>query len=159
MLEITPALYLFSQDNVLTGLATQRDEAAQRVAQAAKRTILVVDDQQLIADTTALVLNGCGFRAVRAYNGHAALNMAIELKPDYVLTDIVMPGMNGVELAIEVRKHLPGTHIVLISGQAGITDLLRQAKDHGYEFDLLAKPIHPEKLVGHLKAMTPGFWT
>jgi len=157
MLEITPAVYLNSHDDVLNGLATQKSEAAQKSAQAVNPTILVVDDQHLIADTTALVLNGSGFRAVRAYEGDAALRMAIEIKPNYLLTDILMPGMNGVELAIAVRKLLPDTQIVLFSGQAGITDLLRQAKDHGYEFDLLAKPIHPEKLLGHLKAKTPAF--
>ena len=158
MFEITPALYLVLHDDVLNSLPTQRKEAAEKVAEAVKPSILVVDDLHLIADTTALVLNGSGFRAVRAYNGHAALDMAIELKPDYLLTDILMPGMNGVELAIAVRKHLPSTRIVLISGQAGITDLLRKAKEQGHEFDLLAKPIHPEKLVEHLKAKTSGFW-
>jgi FixJ family two-component response regulator len=69
-----------------------------------------------------------------------------------------MPGITGVDLAIGVRNQLPATVIVLISGQAGITDLLRQARNGGYEFNLLAKPIHPEKLLEYLKRKAPHFW-
>jgi len=57
-----------------------------------------------------------------------------------------------------VHNQLPATIIVLLSGQAGISDLLRQAKERGYEFSLLAKPIHPEKLVEYLKLKGPQFW-
>jgi len=122
------------------------------------RTVLVVDDQHLIADTTMAVLNLSGFRAERAYNGQMAMEMALRLRPDYLLSDIVMPEMNGVELAIEVRKQLPRTVIVLISGQAGVTDLLREAIRDGYDFDLLAKPMHPEKLTEYLKQKAPHLW-
>ena len=142
--------------NILRSAGEQ--ESTESSSQRRKPTILVVDDQQMIADTTATVLNQSGFRAEPAYSGQAALEIALRLRPDYLLTDIVMPGMNGVELAIRVRNHLPTTVIVLFSGQSGITDLLRQAKVDGYEFNLLAKPIHPEKLLEHLKREAPHFW-
>jgi CheY-like chemotaxis protein len=159
MLETSQQFYLSSQDTVRNALIAEELETPESDRRARKPTVLVVDDQHMIADTTAEVLNQSGFRAVRAYNGHSALDMALKLKPDYLLTDIMMPGMNGVELAIVIRKHLPATLIVLISGQAGITEILRQAKDDGHEFSLLAKPIHPEKLLEYLKKQAPQLWT
>jgi CheY-like chemotaxis protein len=158
MLEITSELYLFSHEDVLKSIAAEEQDGAGISRQLRKPTILVVDDQQMIANTTTMVLNQSGFRAECAYNGQSALERALNLKPDYLLTDIVMPGMNGVDLAICVRNQLPATVIVLISGQAGITDLLREAKDGGHEFNLLAKPIHPEKLLEYLKKKAPRLW-
>jgi CheY-like chemotaxis protein len=158
MLEIRSELYLFSYEDVLKGIAADEQEDTGISERLRKPTILVVDDQHLIADTTTMVLNQAGFRAERAYNGQSALELALKLKPDYLLTDIVMPGMNGVDLAISVRNQLPATVIVLISGQAGVTDCLRKARDQGYEFNLLAKPIHPEKLLEYLKQTAPHFW-
>lgn len=157
MLGINQEFYLFSQDDVRNALIAEQLETTESARWAGKPTILVVDDQHMIADTTAEVLNRSGFRAVRAYNGHSALDIALELRPDYLLTDIMMPGMNGLDLAIVIQKQLPATLIVLISGQAGIAEILREAKD-GHEFSLLAKPIHPEKLLEYLKKKAPQLW-
>ena len=144
-------IYRFADEIASRALASQKRKEKDKNLEVEKPTILVVDDQQLLADTTAEILNQSGFRASRAYAGQSALEIARKLKPDYLLTDILMPGMNGVELAIIVSKELPKTRIVLFSGQAGITDILRQAKEDGYLFELLAKPIHPEKLVERLR--------
>src|ERR1700738_5613719 len=62
---------------------------------ADKPTILVVDDQEIIADTTAEILNRFGFRAVRTYDAQTALQIAAKLNPDFLLTDVSMPIMNG----------------------------------------------------------------
>src|SRR5579863_9168956 len=83
-----------------------------------KPLVLVVDDERLIADTMTEILNRCGFQAVCAYDGSTALELAIEVHPDFVVTDVVMPNMNGVQLAIAIRKSLPSTEILLLSGQA-----------------------------------------
>jgi CheY-like chemotaxis protein len=63
----------------------------------------------------------------------------------------MMPLMNGVELAIAITKMLPSTKILLFSGQAGISDLLEEGHFQGYEFPLLAKPVHPLRLIEALK--------
>jgi DNA-binding NtrC family response regulator len=63
----------------------------------------------------------------------------------------MMPLMNGVELAIAVTKMLPNTKIVLFSGQAGISDIVEEGHAQGYEFPLLAKPVHPLRLIEALK--------
>jgi DNA-binding response OmpR family regulator len=113
-----------------------------------------VDDEETLANSTAEILNIAGFCAFVAYDGKAALDLAAELVPDIVLTDVVMPVMNGVDLAIAIRNTLPQTSIVLFSGQTGTTDILGKARAQGYSFELLAKPLHPLKLIEHLKKIS-----
>lgn len=155
MLDMTISeVYLFANEIVSKLNALEKRRTRSDVRSTSKPTILVVDDQPLIADTTRDVLNRLGFKAVSAYNGRSALKIAAKLKPDYLLTDVLMPGMNGVDLAIALQKEMPKTKIVLFSGQAGITDIVSKAQADGHTFDLLAKPIHPEKLLEHLKRKT-----
>jgi CheY-like chemotaxis protein len=115
--------------------------------------VLVVDDERLLADTTADILRRAGFTAKIAYDGFGALEMIASFHPDYLLTDIMMPGMNGVELAIATTRIHPSTKIMLFSGQAGISEILEDSKAKGFEFPLLAKPVHPTKLVEGLKRL------
>lgn len=113
--------------------------------------VLVVDDQRLIADTLAEILGNAGFDAVAAYDGFDALDKASRFHPQWVLTDVLMPRMNGVELAIAVRKNYPNSSILLFSGQAGISEILQEGHRQGYQFELIAKPIHPMRLIERLK--------
>ena len=71
------------------------------------KLVLVVDDEPSITMTTAAILELNGFKAVTANDGATALQLAVSLRPDLVLTDVVMPGMNGVQLAIALRENLP----------------------------------------------------
>jgi CheY-like chemotaxis protein len=114
-------------------------------------TVLVVDDERLIADTLAAILTEHGFVAFKAYGGEEAVRMAEALRPEIVLSDVLMPKMSGVEMAIHIKQSLPSTRIVLLSGQAATAELMRQAAAEGHNFELLAKPIHPEELVPRLK--------
>jgi CheY-like chemotaxis protein len=132
-------------------IAARKRRARSKRPAGDKPTILVVDDHKIIADTTAEILNRVGFRAVRTYDAQTALQIAAKLKPDFLLTDVSMPIMNGVELAIAITKLFPATKIVLFSGQAGVSDIVREGEEKGYVFDVVAKPIHPEKLMEHLK--------
>jgi hypothetical protein len=116
--------------------------------------VLVVDDDMRIADTTAEVLKLAGFEVEAAYTGDAALQIAARFRPDCLLSDVVMSGMNGVELAQAIQQRHPKTRIVLMSGQAGMSELLNQAEEQGLEFQVLAKPIPPRKLIEELR--NPG---
>jgi CheY-like chemotaxis protein len=115
--------------------------------------ILVVDDERVIADTVAEILEGAGFQAATAYDGWNALQVAGSLQPDYLLADVLMPRMNGVDLAMAIRKIYPTARILLFSGQAGITEILRAAQDQGFQFELIPKPIHPLSLIARLKEL------
>jgi CheY-like chemotaxis protein len=117
----------------------------------AKQSVLVVDDEPIIADTLCAILREHGFIANQAYSGEEALRVADEHHPDIVLTDVLMPNMSGVDMAIEIQERLPATRIVLLSGQAATAELMRRAADQGHHFELLAKPIHPEDLIARLK--------
>ena len=115
-------------------------------------TVLLVDDEPLIVDTLTEVLEGAGFQVLPAYDGWMALEKVAHCRPDHLLSDVLMPKMNGMELAMAVRQIYPSTRITLFSGQAGISDILLEGKRKGFEFELLAKPMHPLKVIEHLKA-------
>jgi DNA-binding response OmpR family regulator len=129
----------------------QKQKANYGTAKTRKATVLVVDDEHLIADTMTEILRRSGFDAICAYDGPSALELALRITPEFVLTDVVMPRMNGIELAIAIRKALPATEILLLSGQAGITELVEGGRKEGYLFELIAKPIHPERLLRRLR--------
>jgi CheY-like chemotaxis protein len=117
-----------------------------------KPRVLVVDDEQVIADTLAKILDLNGYDASAVYTGTAAVESARSLKPDLVISDVIMPDMNGIEAAISIRGFLPGCKILLFSGQAATADLLETARAQGHEFEILAKPVHPSDLLAKLKA-------
>lgn len=134
-------------DEIVRILTADLADTRATESQPARARVLVVDDERLIADTCAEILESAGLLARAAYDGRSALEAVAEFQPDYLLTDVLMPGMNGVELAIAVTKMLPAARILLFSGQAGISEILLQGHAQGYEFELLAKPMHPDKLV------------
>ena len=115
--------------------------------------VLVVDDERTIADTLVLILNNAGYAASAAYDGEMGLEMALLIPPELLITDVVMPGMNGVELAIAVAEVVPDCRILLFSGQAATNDLLKEAREAGHEFPVLAKPIHPTDLLAQASRM------
>jgi len=116
-----------------------------------KPRVLVVDDEQVIADTLAKILDLNGYDASAVYSGTAAVESARSLQPDLVISDVIMQDMNGIEAAIHIRGFLPGCKILLFSGQAATADLLENARAQGHEFEILAKPVHPADLLAKLK--------
>jgi CheY-like chemotaxis protein len=118
-----------------------------------KPFIVVADDERLIADTLVLILNSKGYAAQPAHDGTSALAICRQRAPDLVLSDVVMPGMNGIELAITIRQEFPRCHILLFSGQADTVEILEDAKRRGYGFELLAKPLHPEQLLTRIREL------
>jgi CheY-like chemotaxis protein len=120
-------------------------------AQRALPRVLIVDDERLVADTLTEILNSAGYHVATAYDGWTALEAASRFKPDYLLSDVLMPDMNGVELAIAMRTLHPALKIFLFSGQVGISEILLDGQRRGYQFELIAKPIHPLKLIERLR--------
>lgn len=109
--------------------------------------VLVVDDEKVIADTLSIILKKSGFSAITAYDGPTALRLANDLKPHLLITDVMMPGMTGIELAITMTHTIPECKILLFSGQAATVDLLEKARDAGYDFTTLTKPVHPTDML------------
>lgn len=112
--------------------------------------VMVVDDESSIADTLAEILSRSGYNTVAAYDGDSALETALLNPPEMLITDVVLPGMSGVELAITMRRIFPDCKIILFSGQASTADLLAAASREGHQFTLLSKPIHPADLLARI---------
>ena len=109
--------------------------------------VLVVDDEIAIADTLAIILSKNGFAAITAYEGKSAVEIARVIPPDLLLSDVAMPGMTGVDLAIALDEQISDCRVLLFSGQSLTVDILSNARARGYDFPMLTKPIHPSVLL------------
>ena len=114
------------------------------------RRVFVVDDEKCIADTLAAILQSRGYEATAFYNAESALAQCELLSPELVISDVVMPGMSGVDMAVLIRETHPTCKILLFSGHAGTADILEAARKKGHDFELLAKPVHPKDLLAKL---------
>ncbi|HVZ84572.1 MAG TPA: response regulator [Terracidiphilus sp.] len=115
-------------------------------------SILVVDDESSIADTLAEILMRSGYAARAAYDGDSALEAALLNPPEMLISDVILPGVSGIDLAITMRRIFPDCKIILFSGQASTADLLAAANREGHQFVLLNKPIHPTDLLARISA-------
>jgi len=112
--------------------------------------ILVVDDECAIADTLTEILKRSGFNAIAAYDGPSALDAALLNPPEVLITDVVLPGMNGIDLAISMRRIFTDCKVILFSGNAATSPLLETAMRAGHNFVLLTKPVHPGEMLAHV---------
>ena len=105
--------------------------------------ILVVEDNEDVGKFSTELLQDLGYATRRADNAKQALALiaADELAFDLVFSDVIMPGMNGVELATIIRERYPGLPVVLTSGYSSV---LAENADHGFE--LIQKPYSVEVL-------------
>lgn len=115
--------------------------------------VFVVDDENVIASTLAIILKQAGFAAVAFTNPIEAVASAEENAPDLLISDVMMPEMTGVDLAIQLQKIAPACKVLLFSGQAGTADLLEKARQDGYAFAILSKPVHPTDLLAALRTL------
>jgi CheY-like chemotaxis protein len=120
--------------------------------------IFVVDDEKAIAETLAIILGKSGFVATSFTNPLEALEKALMKSPGLLLSDVVMPVLSGVDLAVQIKEKCPNCKILLFSGQAETTDLLTAARKQGHNFPLVAKPIHPADLICRIRELiSTGF--
>ena len=113
--------------------------------------ILVVDDEEVVADTLSIILSRAGFATMTAYDGPTALELADAIPPELLISDVAMPEMNGVDLAVTLVNAQPSCKVLLFSGHATSADLLA-ARAAGYSFPLLTKPVHPADMLKRVLA-------
>jgi DNA-binding NtrC family response regulator len=111
-----------------------------------RSVVLVVDDERMVADTLTMIFDRAGFETFTAYNGKGALEIASGIAPDILVSDVDMPLMNGVELAMTMMRIVPKCRVLLFSGHATFADLA-SARASGYDFPLLPKPVHPSVMI------------
>lgn len=139
---------LLEQDELPMEIVPIDEVPAPDSEEGQRPVVLVVDDEEMIADTLGIILSRHGFAPMVAYDAESALEIASDIPPEVLLSDIVMPGMSGVALAIEMTRRVPDCKILLFSGQsAKMEDMLAEAREQGYDFTALTKPIHPTVLV------------
>jgi CheY-like chemotaxis protein len=118
--------------------------------QTTRKYVYVVDDEHIIANTLSAILRGSGYDAIALYSAEAAIASCERQHPDFVITDISLPGMNGIEMAMQLRTRFPKCGVLLFSGQVGTMELIEKAYEKGYDFELITKPVHPKDLLAKL---------
>jgi two-component system cell cycle sensor histidine kinase/response regulator CckA len=115
-------------------------------------TILVVEDEDLVRRVIERILGRLGYRLLLAANGEGALVLSRDhLEPiDLLLTDVVMPGMNGVDLAATVQRERPGIAVLFSSGYSE-EDISRSTPLGDAAVHLLPKPYTPRDLAGAVR--------
>jgi len=114
--------------------------------------VFVVDDEDVIASSLAMILRfQGGFHARSFTDPLEALQTARLEAPDLLISDVVMPQLSGIDLAIQLREYCPDCKVLLFSGQAATAELLESARARGYTFELLLKPVHPADLLAKIQ--------
>ena len=114
---------------------------------ASQLRILVCDDNVDAADTLASVLKLVGYNTTTAYDGHSALTVAEQIRPDIVLLDLGLPDKSGTEVARQIRSQPWGSHIWLIAVTGwGREDDRKRSREAGFD-EHLTKPVDPQELL------------
>jgi CheY-like chemotaxis protein len=109
--------------------------------------ILIVDDGRVVAATLAIIFANAGYDARAASSAEEALELIADWCPDLAILDVVLPKMNGIDLAILLRARYPNCRIALSSGHPATDDLLAAANASGHAFEVVVKPAHPQELL------------
>ena len=112
-----------------------------------------MEDEPSIRDTLSLCLSHMGYEVVKAEDPEHALALSKEeiKEIDLVITDVIMPGMNGRELTEKLRQELPGLKVLYISGYTADIIAERGLVEPGFEF--LSKPITSKALAEKVREM------
>ncbi len=109
--------------------------------------VLIVDDERWTSDTLATIFNIAGYEALATYSAEEALEIINTWQPALVIVDVVLPRMNGIDLAIDLAGRCPACQILLFSGNPSTAQLARAAAQAGHPFEILEKPVHPDLML------------
>jgi len=118
---------------------------SQRLARGSMHSILIIDDEQSIRDSLTGILQDEGFNPMTAANGEEALGRMRDERPDLILLDIWMPGMDGLETLTRIRDFYPEQLVIMMSGHGTIETAVRATKLGAHDF--IEKPLSLEKLL------------
>lgn len=113
--------------------------------------VLVVDDEPTIADTLTMILKAGRYEARAVYSGLEAVTVLETFKPHAVISDVMMPGMTGIELAVHLADHWPICKLLLMSGHSDAFEQVERSLRNGYHHSILPKPVHPEQILAFVE--------
>lgn len=114
---------------------------------------MIVDDEPSLADTLVMIFQRAGYHATAVYSGAEALSAIASHRPSLVITDVIMPGLDGIAMAKMIRRAYPACRILLFSGNADTQGLLEEAQQEGHAFEILAKPVPPPQMLAKVASM------
>jgi DNA-binding NtrC family response regulator len=117
------------------------------VGSPGEKRVLIVDDEQIIADTVAAIFAQAGFTSRAVYSAEEALELIPVWVPHLAIIDVKLPEMSGIDLAIRLGAEYPAFKLSLFSGYFDTPDMLESAMQAGHFFDVIAKPVHPDRLL------------
>jgi two-component system response regulator MtrA len=109
---------------------------------------LVVDDDVALAEMISIVLRGEGFTPFQAFDGAEALSTLEQTQPDLILLDVMLPGLDGIEVCGKIRE-TSGVPIIMLTARGDTTDVVR-GLESGAD-DYIVKPFNPKELVARIK--------
>src|ERR1700687_5518075 len=109
-------------------------------------TILLVDDDDQLRTMLSDALTRAGYQVQEASDGQQAINLYSSHPTDLVITDLVMPGKEGLEMIVEFKRLYPKGKIIAISGAGSVGGYLKMAKAFGAQ-RVLAKPFSEEEIL------------
>jgi DNA-binding NtrC family response regulator len=112
-----------------------------------QKRVLIVDDERIITDTLVTIFSQEGYESKGVYSAEQALLAMEDWRPALAIIDVLLPAMNGIDLAIRIKSQWPECYLSLFSGQAATGDLLDAATRKGHNFNVVAKPVHPSALL------------
>ncbi|MFN2271330.1 MAG: response regulator [Anaerolineae bacterium] len=115
--------------------------------------VFIVDDDQDFAESLALLIEGRGYQVEVAFSGEEAIAKFREQDFDITFMDVRLPGKNGTESFLEIRKFKPSARVVMMTGYS-VEQLLEQAVEHG-AWGVLGKPIDVHQLLEMLERIKP----
>jgi two-component system response regulator MtrA len=110
--------------------------------------ILVVDDDVALAEMISIVLRGEGYIPIQAFDGKQALELFPEAKPDLVLLDVMLPGLDGIQVCSAIRE-MSGVPVIMLTAKGDTTDVVR-GLESGAD-DYVVKPFNPKELVARIR--------
>jgi two-component system chemotaxis response regulator CheY len=118
--------------------------------------ILVIDDDEVLREAMSRKLTSQGHVVVQAEDGAEGIARIAEHVPDLVITDVFMPGRDGIETLLEIRKAFRSLKVIVMSGgdSSGLINLLDDAELLGAAFTL-PKPFTPEELLAAVESLLP----
>ncbi len=116
--------------------------------------ILLIDDDEFVRESLSIVLEDAGYEVTTADNGKTGIKQLTQQKFDVMITDVVMPEKDGIEVLMEAKRNYPDTKVIVISGggRINVKDYLsvaEQLEAHG----VLAKPFTNQELLGKVSEL------